>query len=399
MKKLLIIAPQNPYPAIDGGKISIYYPIINLAKYFQIHFVFTYFQPLPTDIKKHFADYEIKIYPQKVNTKDSLPGIFLNLFSSLPYKFKKYHKQAILKKIIDIVKKENISFIWCNHSHVAWYALHLQRKFDVRIFLREHNIEYSLVQQVMKLSKNRLLRTFIQLQYLKTKRYEINCWKKFDRTFFISDSDFSLANNECSNCKNLDLLYDSFYEKKARHGGKKEAYSFIFTGNVETFQNCYNLQTFIREIWEPLINADSRWKLYITGNKDKVIKKKIKTDFTANNIINLGFVDDIEQIIDSKKYFISPTYIGSGLRIKVINAMAGGAVCFLSPLDASMLSFLKDFDNMIKFNNFTDFYKNLIRLESNESFYNSISLQALKVGTNFTWKDYAIKVYNEITRI
>ncbi len=399
MKKLLIIAPQNPYPAIDGGKISIYYPIINLAKYFQIHFVFTYFQPLPTDIKKHFADYEIKIYPQKVNTKDSLPGIFLNLFSSLPYKFKKYHKQTILKKIIDIVKKENISFIWCNHSHVAWYALHLQRKFDVRIFLREHNIEYSLVQQVMKLSKNRLLRTFIQLQYLKTKRYEINCWKKFDRTFFISDSDFSLANNECSNCKNLDLLYDSFYEKKARHGGKKEAYSFIFTGNVETFQNCYNLQTFIREIWEPLINADSRWKLYITGNKDKVIKKKIKTDFTANNIINLGFVDDIEQIIDSKKYFISPTYIGSGLRIKVINAMAGGAVCFLSPLDASMLSFLKDFDNMIKFNNFTDFYKNLIRLESNESFYNSISLQALKVGTNFTWKDYAIKVYNEITRI
>ena len=63
MKKLLVIAPQNPYPARDGGKISIYYPLINLAKYFQIHFVFTYFEPLPQDVEEHFEDIGIKIYP------------------------------------------------------------------------------------------------------------------------------------------------------------------------------------------------------------------------------------------------------------------------------------------------------------------------------------------------
>ncbi|MEJ7682673.1 MAG: glycosyltransferase [Segetibacter sp.] len=102
-------------------------------------------------------------------------------------------------------------------------------------------------------------------------------------------------------------------------------------------------KTFIKQIWEPLIIADSRWKLYVTGNTDEVMKKKIKTDFSANNIVNLGFVDDIEQTINSKKYFISPTYIGSGLRIKVLNAMAGGAVCFLTPLDANMLSYFKEF--------------------------------------------------------
>lgn len=399
MKKLLVIAPQNPYPAHDGGKISIYYPLINLAQYFQIHFVFNYFQPLPPDIQKHFEDFGIKIYPQKVNTKDSLPRILLNLFSSLPYKFQKYHKQRILKKIKEIVQKENIEFIWCNHTHMAWYALQLQKEFDVKIFLREHNIEYSLVQQVMQLNKPGLLRTFIKLQYLKTKRHEISCWKKFDRTFFISDLDFSIAKIECSNCTKLDLLYDSFPEKKEIQAEEKEPYSFIFTGNIDTYQNSYNLQTFIKEIWEPLIKADPRWKLYITGNKDEIIKKKIKTDFAANNITNLGFVDNIDQVINSKKYFVSPTYIGSGLRIKVLNAMASGAVCFLTPLDANMLSFFTDFDNIIEFNNFNEFYIKLIRLESSESLYNSISLQALSVGAKISWKDYAIKVYDEITRV
>lgn len=399
MTKLLVIAPQNPYPAKDGGKISIYYPLIHLAKYFQIHFVFTYSQPLPKDIEQHFEDLGIKIYPQKARTKDSLPGIFLNLFSNLPYKFQKYHKTLILRNIKKIVRKENVRYIWCNHSHMAWYAMQLQKEVDVKIFLREHNIEYSLVQQVMKLTSNRLAKVFIRLQLLKTKKYEINCWKKFDRTFFISDSDFSLAKKVCSNCLKLELLYDSFYEKKGIIAKEKELHSFIFTGNIDTFQNSYNLQKFITEIWEPLIKAEPCWKLYVTGNKDEVIKKKIKSDFAENNIINLGFVDDIEETISSKKYFISPTYIGSGLRIKVLNAMAGGAVCFLTPLDTNMLSFLRDFDNIIKFDNFNEFYKNLIRLESTESLYNSISLQALKAGTSFTWKDYAIKVYNEITRI
>ncbi|HKG68602.1 MAG TPA: glycosyltransferase [Segetibacter sp.] len=399
MKKLLVIAPQNPYPAKDGGKISIYYPLINLAKYFQIHFVFTYFQPLPQDVEEHFEDIGIKIYPQKVNTKDSFSGVLLNIISSRPYKFHKYHKGTILKKIGTIVQKEDIKFIWCNHSHVAWYGLQLQRKFEVKIFLREHNIEYSLVQQVMKLRKNKLLKAFIQLQYLKTKNHEIHCWKTFDKTFFISDSDFSIAKNECDDCERLDLLYDTSHQRKERHIEKKEPCSFIFTGNVETFQNCHNLQRFITEIWEPLIKVDARWKLYITGNKDGVIKKKINTNFVANNIVNLGFVNEIEQAIDSKKYFISPSYIGSGLRIKVVNAMAGGAVCFLSTLDAHMLSSFRHFDNIIKFDNFNTFYENLIRLENDELLYNSISLQASKLGTDFTWEDYALKVYNEITRI
>ena len=399
MQKLLVIAPQNPYPAIDGGKSSIYYPLINLAKYFEIHFVFTHFQPLPTDLEEHFNGFGIKIYPQKVNTKDSIPGILLNFFSSRPYKFQKYHRQAIFTRIKEIVEKESIAFVWCNHSHMAWYGLQLQNECEVKIFLREHNIEYSLVQQAASATNNILLKNFIRWQYFKTKSHEISCWEKFDRTFFISDSDFFLAQKECGSCKKLDLLYDSFSGSKAKPVGPKEPFSFIFTGNVDTFQNSYNLQRFISEIWEPLVKTDSRWKLYITGNKDDVLKNKIKADFAAYHIINLGFVDDIEQTINSKKYFISPTYIGSGLRIKVVNAMAVGAVCFLSPLDSNMLSSFRNFENIIKFNVFNDFYSNLMRVESNESLYNSISLQALTVGTDFTWNDYALKVYNEITRI
>jgi hypothetical protein len=111
----------------------------------------------------------------------------------------------------------------------------------------------------------------------------------------------------------------------------------------------------------------------------------------------LGFVEDVASTISSKKYFISPTYIGSGLRIKVLNALSGGAVCFLTPLDASMLSNFVDGENIIKFSDFKEFYEKLIKVETSDVLYNSISLHAKTAGTNFTWEDYAVKVKNELS--
>jgi polysaccharide biosynthesis protein PslH len=195
------------------------------------------------------------------------------------------------------------------------------------------------------------------------------------------------------------LLYDSFHHSTQVEDLQREPHSFIFTGNLKTFQNKHNLQRFLHEIWLPLLERDKRWKLYITGNKPGVAETLLKVDFQANNIVNMGFVDDIEHAIARKKYFISPTYIGSGIRIKVLNALSLGAVCFVSPLDYSMLHVLKDDYNLLKYSSFDDFYTKLANLELDEGLYTSISLHARQIGTNFTWTYYAEKVKNEISNV
>ena len=405
MTKLLIIAPQNPYPAKDGGKIGIYYPVIHLTKYFQIHFAFITPHEVTSDVYDHFKKHNISIYPQLINTKDSVFGYLLNITSSLPYKFQKYCSPTILKRLDAICKKEEINNIWCNHSHVAWYGLELKKRRGATIFLREHNIEYSLVHQVMKVQMNPLLKTFVRYQYLKTKKFEIQCWNSFEKTFFISDSDLALATKNLNEEKCV-LLYDSFSEKKETADKSnetvnvlKEPYSFIFTASIETFQNLYNLQKFISEIWQPLIAKDNRWKLYITGNRQEVLEKKLKLDLNRNNIKNLGFVDNIQRAIASTKYFISPTYIGSGLRIKVLNAIAQGAVSFVTPIDLKMIKIFKDGFNIIKFDDFEDFYSKLLRLEEDNALYEQISVQAVQVGSTFSWSKYVDIVYNEVAQV
>jgi hypothetical protein len=296
-----------------------------------------------------------------------------------------------------ICETEEIENIWCNHSHVAWYGLQLKEKRGVNIFLREHNIEFSLVHQVMQVQVNPIIKAFVWYQYLKTKRFEKKCWHIFSKTFFISDSDYNLAINEGIKNKGL-LLYDSFEEGEVPPNNEKEAFSFIFPANLETFQNQYNLQKFIDEIWSPLIKKDSRWRLFVTGNKPGVLQNKIKADFKSYNIIDLGFVEDIQRTIATKKYFISPTYIGSGVRIKVLNAMSLGSVCFLSTLDVNMLNILQHNKNIIHFKDAKDFISNLERLEGEAETYNSISVQAMNIKKHFSWIVYSEKVADELSK-
>jgi len=47
-----------------------------------------------------------------------------------------------------IIIEENINFVWVSAPHMVKYALKAKKKFPkLKIFLREHNIEFKLVEQ------------------------------------------------------------------------------------------------------------------------------------------------------------------------------------------------------------------------------------------------------------
>ena len=81
--KLLYIAPQNPYPPENGGKIGIYYPAKYLAKYFDLYFVTPYnITNCNLDISiEHFNNLNIKYFP--FYTHFTLVGSNINNFYNI----------------------------------------------------------------------------------------------------------------------------------------------------------------------------------------------------------------------------------------------------------------------------------------------------------------------------
>lgn len=93
MKKLLYLSPQNLYPPTDGGKISIYYPLLYFSRVFDCYFVFP---TIPGYEKKseifitHCNENGIKAYTFIQNTKNDIFYLGTNLFKDVPLKLDKY---------------------------------------------------------------------------------------------------------------------------------------------------------------------------------------------------------------------------------------------------------------------------------------------------------------------
>lgn len=393
--KILLLSPQDVLPANDGGKKAIFYSAKSLASNSEVHLVF-FHNGLKDEkcLKDKYLEYNIYAHPFILNTKDSLWNVIFNIFSKTPFKMKKYYNAKILQNIIEIVKKNNIDTILVNHSHLAAYALAVKEIMPIKIILREHNIEFELVRQYSKFEKNHLKKAVAYWQFLKTQKYEISIWSKFDKVFFISDIDFNTAIKKSSNNR-FAVLYDGMNSPECEFGLiKKEEKSFIITGSVKSsLQNQLSLKFFINDIWQKFSFKNKGFKLYLTGTKSDVLESLIgfnSEQLSCMNIFNLGFVDNIEEAIASKKYFLSPTYIGSGYRVKIVEAISLKSLVVCSAIDELSIKFYKDSDTIVSYINLSDFENKILEIETNNDIYEKIRNRAFdNISKELTWSKHA----------
>jgi glycosyltransferase involved in cell wall biosynthesis len=394
-KKILALIPQNVIPAVDGGKIGIYYPITMLAKEYKFKAIV--FCDINEEVDQEaYTSLNIETEICRIDKRDKIINLLKNIGDDLPFKFSKYFSEKLCRKVIDVCKLWAPDIIICHHAHLANYCGPLKLIFPNTIFfLREHNVEYLLVEQFYKYETNYIKKYLAYWQYIKTKRFEINAWRLFDRVLFISDTDYREVKKEREPLKSA-ILYDGAEVRPAFRGKKNKV--FLFTGSLNSIQNRVNLCKFIREVWIPWKAGYESlgYELWITGNKQAVVLDLLGmtgeecSDFSINI---LGFVDDIKKLIQESMFFLSPTTLGAGIRIKVVEALALGSVIFLTQPDLEMISSLKDQYNVILYSDVDSFNRNFLKLTDDNHFYNSISEGALEIaGQNLTWEAYFKKI-------
>lgn len=395
--KILCIAPQNPFPYTDGGKIGIFFPIKYLAKYSELYFSCPV-QAFTNEDIENYKKYDINFYPYKLNTNDNYWLYATSLFTRRSYKLNKYYDKKYLEYLKKIVIKNSIEILWINSLHMAVYALKLKKQYpNLKIYLREHNIEYELVKQYTQSCNNIFMKLISYFEYLKTKKYETKIWTKFDKVYFISDSDLTIA-KKYGKYSTENLIYDGV-EIEDNMNENYEEKSFIFTGSLSSFQNRQNLKNFIENIWKNFIIQYPDCKLYLTGNTDDILEKKLKLtlkELNELNIYNLGFVDNIKATIKSKKYIVSPTLYGSGIRLKVLEGLSLKRPIFVLDTDFYMCNKFKDMNNIIHYSNIDDFSGKYLLLEINKNLYDKICINGFNISQEiFSWDTYVKKLLKD----
>lgn len=316
---MLIASPQFPFPMIDGGKIANGNTLIGLSNFFDI----TYLCNSPNKVTNehlNFAKRYCKPIIINKNVKNTIPKIFLSLFYDHPLIANKFCSKEYKEKFLELIKKEKYDIIHLEHSFM-FYLLesnNINFKENYVIGTRFHNVEYQIWKRYAQKVKNKLKYTYISNQAQKVKEIEKKALKHSDVSFSISKIDKKELNKILPKSHIINIFpgVDTSLWKPKRDDINQ--YEIIIGTNYQWIHNVDGLVWFIENVFPKIKKTFPQTKLTLLGsNMDHKFDK-----YKSQNVNPVGFVDDVKPYYNKANVYITPLFVGSGIRIKILEAMA-----------------------------------------------------------------------------
>ena len=381
---ILQIAPRYCFPEDDGGKIGI----ANITK--ELHRLgaqITYFTfdngDITDDKKKLIAPYaELKTFNH--STANTIPRIAHSLFQKDSLYMTKHFTQDAFDALEKIFNKGNYDVIHTDHSAMAPLALKLKEKYGIPVGLRLHNIEWTIWQRYADiLPRFSLQKIYIQSQAKKLRRNEREILKHTDIAFAITEEDRQRA-LELNPQANIIIASAGVDSEQWKPDDKTERNKFelILATTYKWRHNVDAVKWFIEEVLQILNKKIPQIKLTLLG-------KGIPKEFDAYKSIGLnpiGYVPSVQPYLNRAGIYISPLFVGGGIRIKILEAMAMQLPVIASPVAAEGIK-TKDENGLFVRNSAKDFIDTILELIENDDLRIQSGINARHyVENNFSWR-------------
>ena len=214
--------------------------------------------------------------------------------------------------------------------YVALHTDHLQMmQFvpetppGVKVILDEHNVEFRIPQRLAQTSKNPVWRLYAHGEWKRLRRFEQAALRRADLTLAVSDEDREtledLAGAERGRIKTLPIGVDTQYFQACTR--KTLSKTLVSIGTMYWPPNIDALCWFCSEILPKIQERESNTKLMIVGARPTPEVQAL----TANPAVTVtGSVVDVRPYGQDCGAFIVPLRSGSGMRVKILNALAMG---------------------------------------------------------------------------
>ena len=338
--KLLFLTPQLPYPPHQGTTIRNFNIIKHLAPRHEITLLsfgadaeLQDAEPLRALCHRiEIVPYPTRTFAQRAFTTffSPLPDMALRLQSATMHK----NANALLREEFDIVQVEGIEMArYVLQSRINNRKLVLSEAEGSRIVLDDHNAEYMLQHTAFESDLRRPTRwhaaLYSWIQWQKLTHYEREICRLADHVIACSSTDASALHallGEQSKIKNRQSkitvipngVDTEFYAPSNQVCAES---AMVFTGKMDFRPNIDAMLWFCNEIL-PRIRAEiPRVHIVIVGQKPA---PRVAALGKQQGVEVTGSVPDTRPYITDAAVYVVPLRMGSGTRLKVLEAMAMG---------------------------------------------------------------------------
>lgn len=386
---VLFLTHVYPYPPDSGGLIFTYNAIKHeYERGNKVTVIALHRTKINTPLDE-IADVEVVCK----NTNNQIIHMFLNLFSPMPYNSSKYNSKSVRKAIKRVLDTKKIDIVYIDHLHMAVYGRYIRElRPEIPLILREQNVETTIMQRFYQNQTNPMIKLYAYIQYLKLRAYESKVVEDFDMCFMLTENDSEIIKKMNPRVKNVTIPAGVDVEKYAPKQIEEEKNSILFLGTLNWLPNVDGIKWFIDNIIDKVKAEMPDIKLYIVG-KDPI--EQVKSLHDGESIIVTGYVDDERDYIGKCSVFIVPLRIGSGMRIKILNAMSMAKCIVSTSIGAEGIDVSNREDIYIS-DNPDSFASDVILLLQNEEIRKTIGINARKkVLAKYSWDSVLKTADNE----
>lgn len=391
MQKVLIISQELPFPLNSGGKVSIYSRCYDLSKNAIVDLWCLNLEEIRDEnleeaIKANlsflndFKIFERELTSARTSIKSFLGYVYNVFFENLPRgasiacNRKLEYLLRIQHEVYDLILFENF-------NSFNYYLRNEHYLAKNKIGLITHNYEKKLADHEYRLtpfySPVKLIK---YLESKKIEKYEKLVYQKSPRTFCISKKDMSsLSAILAGNFIYLPQHLRRFNFKWSFPRTQK----VIFNANLKFAPNIEGLFWYLNKVHPLILQQFPRYKLSITGFTPIDLACQIST---YERVDLTGFLDEQEfnNEFMNADVMINPVHCGSGVKIKILDAISIGIPIISTTHSASGL------DEQLEVN-----------IARNETQFSSMILKAFEGklhSTNLCVEDYNTKITKFLIR-
>jgi glycosyltransferase involved in cell wall biosynthesis len=229
-----------------------------------------------------------------------------------------YVQQLVDQKQIGVIHAQN--FYTTKYVNPNWQGLKIHYK---------ENVEGNVLLRYANASSNPIKKLLLWMEGHRTRRFEINACKKFDRVLSISPLDRDTLN---SLNPALSVIHQSPGVDLDEYPYNLESTNdpvAVFTGTLSYYPNVDGVLYFLQHCWQNIRNQIPQAKFFIVGSNPP---EAILRYHNQDGITVTGRVPDIQPYIDQAQVYLVPLRVGGGIRLKILEAMSAGSAIVSTPV-------------------------------------------------------------------
>lgn len=319
--RILFLTQICPYPPTNGGAIKSYNILKHLGSRHKVD-VLTFIRceseaAALSQLAEHCRRIDFCMMPRSP-ALNALHAV-RSLWRRQPFLIIRDWQPQMHAKVLNYLEPPP-DLIYVDHLQMFQYV---PRPAPSPVLLDEHNVEWRIIERFAACDESGARRLFASIEWPKLRAFELDACQAADAVLTVTPNDREVLREKGvpgSKMTVLPIGVDTGYFKPLPRD--RDSRRVLTFGTMSWPPNIDGVLHFCRHIYPSVKREVPEVELAVVGANPPPQLKRLATQ--DRSIVVTGYVEDIRKASEGAAAFVVPLRIGSGMRVKILDAMSMG---------------------------------------------------------------------------